>query len=151
MSSDDANDYLNEMVQGNPQNVNEFRIMTSTLEKTVKKIIYKKQSRKLGRYPMSTILRIQPSTRQCENAARILGTKKGNIAKGGGLFGKSNKQENANKVNFDSETLKDISIPLFSAKGLVLQRDNGEVHEFSFFNRIKFSFYDMFFLFCLMP
>ena len=98
MSSDDANDYLNEMVQGNPQNVNEFRIMTSTLEKTVKKIIYKKQSRKLGRYPMSTVLRIQPSTRQCENAARILGTKKGNIAiaKGGGLFGKGNKQENAN-------------------------------------------------------
>ena len=33
MSSDDANDYLNEMSQGNPTNVNEFRIMATSMEK----------------------------------------------------------------------------------------------------------------------
>ena len=33
MSSEDANDYLNEMAQGNPQNINEFRVMTTSMEK----------------------------------------------------------------------------------------------------------------------
>ena len=33
MSSEDASEYLNEIAQGNPANVNEFRIMTSTMEK----------------------------------------------------------------------------------------------------------------------
>lgn len=33
MSSEDANEYLNEMAQGNPQNINEFRVMTTSMEK----------------------------------------------------------------------------------------------------------------------
>lgn len=33
MSSEDANEYLNEMAQGNPQNINEFRVMTISMEK----------------------------------------------------------------------------------------------------------------------
>ena len=36
MSSEDANDYLNEMAQGNPQNINEFRLMTTSMEKVNK-------------------------------------------------------------------------------------------------------------------
>lgn len=35
MSSEDANDYLNEMAQGNPQNINEFRVMTTSMEKVM--------------------------------------------------------------------------------------------------------------------
>ena len=37
MSSEDANDYLNEMAQGNPQNINEFRLMTTSMEKVNKR------------------------------------------------------------------------------------------------------------------
>jgi hypothetical protein len=33
MSSEDAIEYLNEMTQGNPSHVNEFRIMATTMEK----------------------------------------------------------------------------------------------------------------------
>jgi hypothetical protein len=39
MSSDDADEYLNEIAQGNPSNVNDFRIMTTTMEKVNNKII----------------------------------------------------------------------------------------------------------------
>ncbi len=42
-------DYLTVMSQGNPQNLNEFRIQTTSLEKVMLKIWSKKQSRKLGR------------------------------------------------------------------------------------------------------
>jgi hypothetical protein len=59
MSSEDANEYLNEMSQSNPQNINEFRIVATSMEKVVNKIQSRKQSRKLGRYPMSLIYRIQ--------------------------------------------------------------------------------------------
>ena len=59
MSSEDANDYLNEMAQGNPQNINEFRVMTISMEKVVNKIQSRKQSRKLGRYKMPSVHRIQ--------------------------------------------------------------------------------------------
>lgn len=62
MSSDDANDYLNELAQGNPQNVNEFKLMTTSMEKVVNKIQSRKQSRKLGRYKMSSVFRIQVCT-----------------------------------------------------------------------------------------
>jgi len=75
------------------------------------KIQSKKQSRKLGRYEMSLVIRLQPSSRQCENAARLLGG--GSKTKGTG------------KLNDDA--LKDISVPTFSAKGLVLKRSSGEV------------------------
>jgi hypothetical protein len=106
MSSEDANDYLNEMAQGNPQNINEFRVMTTSMEKVVNKIQSRKQSRKLGRYKMSSIYRIQPSSRQCQNAEELAG--KGDAEKG-------------------AEALQGISIPMFSAKGLAIKRANGEV------------------------
>ncbi len=59
MSSDDANDYLDEMSQANSANMNEFRIMAISMEKVMQQIQSKKQSRKLGRYNMDIIYRIQ--------------------------------------------------------------------------------------------
>ena len=103
MSSEDANDYLNEMAQGSPQNINEFRVTATSMEKIVKKIQNRKQSRKLGRFPMSNVFRIQPSSRQCENAEKLLST------------GKSNKAPTS------------MAIPVFTAKGMVMKRPNGEV------------------------
>jgi len=103
MSSEDANDYLNEMAQGSPQNINEFRVTATSMEKIVKKIQNRKQSRKLGRFPMSNVFRIQPSSRQCENADKLLST------------GKSNKAPTS------------MAIPVFTAKGMVMKRPNGEV------------------------
>lgn len=120
MSSEDANDYLSEMAQGNSQNVNEFRIMTSSLEKIVQKIQNKKQSRKLGRYPMATVYRIQPSTRQCENAARII--EEGKSKTSGGKTTVA-----GDKAKDPTSILRDISIPMFTIKGLFLQRGSGEV------------------------
>ena len=123
MSSEDASEYLNEMAQGNPQNVNEFRIMTSSLEKVLNKIQSKKQSRKLGRHNMNTSYRIQPSTRQCETADRLLGK---------GKTKKSKKSDTSMKKSGmekdpEFENLKDITIPMFTAKGLVLKRSSGEL------------------------
>jgi hypothetical protein len=120
MSSDDASDFLNEMAQGNPQNVNEFRLMTTSLEKALGKIKAKKQSRKLGRYEMGTIYRIQPSMRQCDNAVKVLASS-----------GKTSKSAERFAV------LKDISIPMFSAKGLIMTRASGEVRDFYILEFIK--------------
>lgn len=106
MSSDDATEYIQEIAQGNPSNVNEFRIYTTTLEKVVNKIEQRKQSRKLGRYHVGTIIRIQPSSRQVQNAEIIDGN--GNPAKG-------------------SKSLLGVSIPMFCAEGMVLKRSSGEV------------------------
>ena len=103
MSSEDANDYLNEMAQGSPQNINEFRVTATSMEKIVKKIQSRKQSRKLGRFPMTNIYRIQPSSRQCENADRIISG------------GKSTKAQVT------------IAIPVFTVKGMVMKRPSGEV------------------------
>lgn len=61
MSSDDACNYLNEMVQASPQGVNEFRVSTTTLDAIIDKVYAKKQSRKYGRMPVSNLLRIQVS------------------------------------------------------------------------------------------
>lgn len=63
MSSEDANDYLEEMSQVNSANVNELRIMTVSMEKVLNQIQSKKQSRKLGRYEMDLIYRIQVNHR----------------------------------------------------------------------------------------
>ena len=105
MSSEDASDYLNEIAQGSPQNINEFRLMTTSMEKVVTRIQAKKQSRKLGRYSLNTVFRIQPSSRQCENAEKL-------------LAGSKKTSENV---------LKDFSIPMFSATGLAYKRSSGEV------------------------
>jgi len=106
MSSEDANDYMNEMAQGSPQNVNEFRIKATSLEKVMNNIQKRKQSRKLGRYQIGTIFRIQPSSRQCDNAERIAGG--GNAAAG-------------------AKAIKGMAIPMFTAKGLAIQRSTGEL------------------------
>lgn len=74
MSSEDANEYLNELAQSNSHNVNEFRLMTTSMEKITNKIQNRKQSRKLGKYSISTVFRIQPSSRQCENAQKLAGS-----------------------------------------------------------------------------
>jgi hypothetical protein len=65
MSSDDASNYLNEMVQASPHGVNEYRLYTSTLDTVLSRIYAKKQSRKFGRMPISNILRIQVSVKLC--------------------------------------------------------------------------------------
>jgi hypothetical protein len=49
MSSEDASDYLNEMAQGSPHNINDFRVMTTSMDKIMTKIQARKQSRKIGR------------------------------------------------------------------------------------------------------
>jgi len=103
MSSEDANEYLNEMAQGSPQNINEFRVTATSMEKIVKKIQNRKQSRKLGRFPMSNVFRIQPSSRQCENAEKLLTGSK------------------------SSKAPTTLSIPVFTVKGMVLKRPSGEV------------------------
>ena len=120
MSSEDANDYLNEMAQGSPQNVNEFRLKTTSMEKVMNNIQRKKQSRKLGRFPVGTVYRIQPSSRQCENAERV--------ASGGGR-GKSAAAAASLQggAAASSSLLKGLAIPMFTAKGLAIQRSSGEL------------------------
>ena len=108
MSSEDANDYLNEMAQGSPTNINEFRITAVSMEKIVDKIQARKQSRKLGRFPMSNIYRIQPSSRQCANAEKIV----------------SSSLKSGQSI---ADALDGVSIPMFAARGLVVKRGNGEV------------------------
>lgn len=98
MSSEDATRYLYEMAQTNSQSANEFRIMTTSMERVVDSIQSRKQSRKLGRYKMDIVYRIQPSSRQCDNAETVAGRAK----------------------------VEGVSIPMFSAKGLGMTRSNGE-------------------------
>lgn len=108
MSSDDANEYLNEIAQGNPANLNDFRVTTTSLEKVMKRIMQRKQSRKAGRYPMGTVLRIQPSKRQVLNADSLSSSSSKNV-----------------KVK---KTVDGISIPMFVAEGLTVKRGHtGEV------------------------
>ena len=118
MSSEDANDYMNEIAQGNPQNINEFRVMAVSMEKVMKKIQSKKQSRKLGRYKLQSVIRIQPSSRQCDNA-EIVVTGGGSIASSDGKGGKGSARA--------ASALKGVSIPMFHAKGMSIQRGNGEI------------------------
>merc|ERR1711871_1354144 len=108
MSSEDANEYLNEMAQGSPSNINEFRITAVSMEKIVNKIQARKQSRKLGRFPMQNIYRIQPSSRQCSNAEKIVSS---NLKSGQSI----------------ADALDGVSLPMFAARGLVVRRGNGEV------------------------
>jgi len=112
MSSEDANHFLNEMAQVNQHSPNEFRLMTVSMEKIVNQIQTRKQSRKLGRYKMDLIYRIQPSSRQFENAEQILA---------GGSTKADVKATNANRL------LKGINIPMFSTPGLTMKRPNGEL------------------------
>jgi len=112
MSSEDASEYLNEMVQGSPQNVNEFRVMATSMEKVVQRIQYKKQSRKLGRFPMSTVYRIQPSSRQCSNADKVLTTAAASSSAATAATATSNPV---------------VTIPMFHVKGMVIKRAGGEL------------------------
>jgi len=111
MSSEDANHFLNEMAQVNQHSSNEFRLMTVSMEKIVNQIQSRKQSRKLGRYKMDLIYRIQPSSRQFQNAEQVLaGDTKADV-----------KATNAKIL------LKGINIPMFSTPGLTMKRPNGEL------------------------
>jgi hypothetical protein len=108
MSSEDATEYLDEMSQANSQNANEFRVMSVSMEKIVNQIQAKKQSRKMGRYELDMLLRIQPSSRQCDNAEKLVQGPKG-------------KPEEAAKK------MEGVAIPMFTAKGLAIKRATGEV------------------------
>jgi len=119
MSSEDANDYLNEMAQGSPQNVNEFRLKTTSMEKIMNNIQRRKQSRKLGRFPVGTVYRIQPSSRQCENAERVASGGRGKSAAAAASL--------QGGAAASSSLLKGLAIPMFTAKGLAIQRSSGEL------------------------
>eukprot|EP01042_Synura_sphagnicola_P007301 gene7301-9356_t len=145
------------MAQGSPQSVNEFRIMVTSMEKVMNRIVAKKQSRKLGRFPVSTVHRIQvlrytstpldssfqflisthstfvphmclvpptngpsvhgpahtvnqqPSSRQCDNADSIL-----------------TEAEKKKGVDEDAKNKRNVAIPMFHAKGMVIERAGGE-------------------------
>jgi len=101
MSSDDATVYLSEMAQMYGGNPKEFKIMTTSLEKVMSQIKEKKQSRKYGIHPIDVLHRIQPSSKQCEHADGILSK--------------------------DADTQVSLTIPMFSAEGLMIRRANGEV------------------------
>jgi hypothetical protein len=100
MSSEDAFEYLNEMAQGSPSNVNDFKVMTTSMDKIMTRIQKRKQSRKLGRFDVSTVYRIQPSTRQSENAMNVV----------------SEDGSKSRKRNIPT-------VPMFSAKGIGVIRD----------------------------
>ena len=51
MSPEDANDYLNEMAQGSPQNINEFRITAVSMEKIVNKFKVGSRAESWGAFP----------------------------------------------------------------------------------------------------
>jgi hypothetical protein len=112
MSSEDANDYLEEMAQSNPSNAQEFQLATTTLEKVVDNIAIKKQSKKLGRHPMDVIYRIQPSVRQVENAASLT---------------VPTPTPNSKYVRATAEKRDKFAIPTFSAAGMLIKRRSGEL------------------------
>jgi hypothetical protein len=109
MSSEDASDYLNEMAQGSPQNINDFRVMTTSMDKIMTRIQTRKQSRKIGRYPMPTVYRIQPSSRQSENAETVAskaGKSQSGKDKGGATI---------------------LTVPVFTAPGMAMIKSSGKV------------------------
>lgn len=110
MSSEDATGHLEEMAQSNPANAHEFHLVSTTLEKVVENIIAKKQSRKIGRYPIDVIYRIQPSTRQMQHATALLQKSRSS----------ANRNSNVDKKN-------GVTLPMFSAPGLVIKRSSGEL------------------------
>eukprot|EP00599_Poterioochromonas_sp_BG-1_P004230 CAMPEP_0173144258 /NCGR_PEP_ID=MMETSP1105-20130129/7127_1 /TAXON_ID=2985 /ORGANISM="Ochromonas sp., Strain BG-1" /LENGTH=301 /DNA_ID=CAMNT_0014057907 /DNA_START=516 /DNA_END=1421 /DNA_ORIENTATION=- len=99
MSYQDADNYMNEMTQSNPSHASEFRIMTVSMEKVLNLIQNKKQSRKMARYEIDMIYRIQPSSQQAQNAEKIAG----------------------------KQALSEYSIPMFAAEGVAVKRKSGEV------------------------
>ena len=58
------------------------------MEKIVNKIQSRKQSRKLGRYTMTNVYRIQPSSRQCDNAETVTNAGKKSSGKPGNRYGR---------------------------------------------------------------
>ncbi|KAJ1428290.1 hypothetical protein B484DRAFT_449925 [Ochromonadaceae sp. CCMP2298] len=128
MSSEDAADYLDEMAQVNAYSANEFRLMTVSMEKVVGQIQSKKQSRKLGRYDVDMVYRIQPSSRQCANAESLVLNKGKVVAsvatttKGKGQGKNKGAEKAAAKAQ---KELESVAIPMFSAQGLAVRRGGG--------------------------
>eukprot|EP01032_Pedospumella_encystans_P017524 gene17524-19965_t len=109
---DDAARVLSEMTQMNSQagaGIPEFLLKAVPLERAINKIRSHKQSRKLGRYEVDTIYRLQPSGHQYNNAKRLT-------------------KLQALKLDADQYVdLKGVNIPLFKAQGFTMTRSNGEV------------------------
>jgi hypothetical protein len=94
--------------------------MTVSMEKVVTQIQSKKQSRKLGRYEVDMVYRIQPSARQCANAQAVV-VSKGRVGKVGvgsvGAVGKGAKGKGAEKAAASAaRQLRGVAIPMFSAQ-----------------------------------
>jgi hypothetical protein len=115
MSSEDAQDYLEEMAQSNALNAQDFHLMTTNFEKVIDQIAAKKQSRKLGRYPVDLVYRIQPSSKQLDNAVNVQSLNVGHSQK-----------KKYSKANVLKDSKQTATIPMFSAQGMVIQRANGE-------------------------
>ena len=121
MSSEDATGHLEEMAQSNPANAHEFHLVSTTLEKVVENIIAKKQSRKIGRYPMDVIYRIQPSSRQLQHATALRQKSRSSSAV---ATSSSSTTSSSNRNNVEKNGL---TVPMFSAPGLVIKRSSGEL------------------------
>ena len=128
------------MAQGSPQNINEFRVMATSMEKIMNRIQAKKQSRKLGRYTVSTIHRIQPSTRQCDNAEKVL---YGLAAASTTTTATATTSRGKNTAAAVPSTKKtSVSIPMFFIKGMVIKRTGVEVREYNIskYNHLYYIF-----------
>lgn len=113
----------------------EFRLMTTSLERALSAVRSKKQSRKLGRYEVEAVHRIQVQREHCSRRAPSL-TYPALFAAAVGPQPSSRQYENAVKVVKQQaqrgpvqagQALRGINIPLFRAQGLLLTRANGEV------------------------
>ncbi len=82
----------------------------------------KKQSRKLGRYTVTTIHSIQPSSRQCDNAEKIISGAATSTSTSTSTRGK-----NAAAAS-SARKMTSGSIPMFYVKGMVIKRSGTEVH-----------------------
>eukprot|EP01033_Poteriospumella_lacustris_P005811 gene5811-4168_t len=126
MSSEDATGHLEEMAQSNPANAHEFHLVSTTLEKVVENIIAKKQSRKIGRYPMDVIYRIQPSSRQLQHATALRQKSRSSsaVATSSSSTTASWKRTSSSNNNVEKNGM---TVPMFSAPGLVIKRSSGEL------------------------
>lgn len=150
MSSEDANDYLDEMTQSNSQNVNEFRIMTVSMEKvrnlslcpfySILLVVLDGYRFFLKSKPKSKVVKWVDSKStlsivfRCAPVCLSLSLQTLIVCFFLMLLQPSARQcENAEVVagkgdrNKGVQALEGVSIPMFSAEGLAIKRANGEV------------------------
>ncbi|RYG64461.1 hypothetical protein EON64_13940, partial [archaeon] len=73
LSHEDAQGVLQEMAQQHGPQAGEMRLSATSMERVLVQMESKKQSRKLGRFDVDTVLRIQPCSRQLQHAQQLPG------------------------------------------------------------------------------